>query len=481
MVACISPALQNLAETVKTLRYAQSAKKIKNKPVINLDPREEMLYMLKREIQSLKRENELLKSSIFSDPRYQELLDFISQGKHLVDLPEISRGPQGKTNILYKGSTKEINLSEDNNTSGFDKSFNSSGGFEKSSRASASNQSSLEKYRKNRTFTPGLAETKEVSNTWRSGRSISRNNTRGRQSRRSTSSRDRSASASTRASVASRASATSRSSIASRADSVDRRTLSSAVSRTESIHRPSAAPKKSIMKRELSGRFDYNMVPDLNLKLRKNAEISKVSKGHKEQTIISNSEDDSSHDEKSGQTTRKKSNKSPDVHDADNHIKNKEKSRDSKDDDEILKKMGKDHHKKHKAIEIEQGDSELVTEKSKKEKSKDDDKRSQSTKKVKEQDKSVKTDQVNTTIEPKKKKSKAPDEPQEETEPPKKDTIKDEDKKRKDGKKKSLVRKESELIGTESDNHSNLPDIVKLKKKTMKDVIALDEEIKRMS
>ena len=38
MVACISPADSNLEETISTLRYADRARKIKNKPIINQDP-----------------------------------------------------------------------------------------------------------------------------------------------------------------------------------------------------------------------------------------------------------------------------------------------------------------------------------------------------------------------------------------------------------------------------------------------------------
>ena len=38
MIACISPADSNTEETLGTLRYADRARKIKNKPVINRDP-----------------------------------------------------------------------------------------------------------------------------------------------------------------------------------------------------------------------------------------------------------------------------------------------------------------------------------------------------------------------------------------------------------------------------------------------------------
>ncbi len=38
MVACVSPADSNMEETLSTLRYADRARKIKNKPVVNRDP-----------------------------------------------------------------------------------------------------------------------------------------------------------------------------------------------------------------------------------------------------------------------------------------------------------------------------------------------------------------------------------------------------------------------------------------------------------
>uniref|UniRef100_A0A8C9VBB8 Kinesin family member 4 n=1 Tax=Scleropages formosus TaxID=113540 RepID=A0A8C9VBB8_SCLFO len=38
MIACVSPADSNVEETINTLRYADRARKIKNKPVVNVDP-----------------------------------------------------------------------------------------------------------------------------------------------------------------------------------------------------------------------------------------------------------------------------------------------------------------------------------------------------------------------------------------------------------------------------------------------------------
>ena len=55
MVAAISPADYNFDETMSTLRYANRAKNIKNKPKINEDPKDTMLREFKEEIERLRR------------------------------------------------------------------------------------------------------------------------------------------------------------------------------------------------------------------------------------------------------------------------------------------------------------------------------------------------------------------------------------------------------------------------------------------
>merc|ERR1712141_342331 len=54
VVACLSPADNNYDETLSTLRYANRAKNIKNKPKINEDPKDAMLREYQDEIQKLK-------------------------------------------------------------------------------------------------------------------------------------------------------------------------------------------------------------------------------------------------------------------------------------------------------------------------------------------------------------------------------------------------------------------------------------------
>lgn len=54
MIACVSPADYNVAETLSTLRYADRARKIKNKPIVNQDPHAAEINHLKSIIQKLR-------------------------------------------------------------------------------------------------------------------------------------------------------------------------------------------------------------------------------------------------------------------------------------------------------------------------------------------------------------------------------------------------------------------------------------------
>ena len=54
MIAAISPADYNYEETLTTLRYANRAKNIKNKPRVNQDPKDALLKQYEDEIKKLK-------------------------------------------------------------------------------------------------------------------------------------------------------------------------------------------------------------------------------------------------------------------------------------------------------------------------------------------------------------------------------------------------------------------------------------------
>ncbi|XP_033227656.1 chromosome-associated kinesin KIF4 [Belonocnema kinseyi] len=75
MIACVSPADYNLDETLSTLRYADRARKIKNKPVINQDPQVAEINRLKKVIQDLKssRLSQEIQGLVSCPPEHQEL------------------------------------------------------------------------------------------------------------------------------------------------------------------------------------------------------------------------------------------------------------------------------------------------------------------------------------------------------------------------------------------------------------------------
>lgn len=56
MVACVSPADYNIEETLSTLRYADRARKIKNKPIVNQDPKSAEINRLNKLVQQLRLE-----------------------------------------------------------------------------------------------------------------------------------------------------------------------------------------------------------------------------------------------------------------------------------------------------------------------------------------------------------------------------------------------------------------------------------------
>ncbi|XP_074644336.1 chromosome-associated kinesin KIF4A-like [Tubulanus polymorphus] len=57
MIACVSPADNNMEETLNTLRYADRARKIKNKPVVNRDPQAAEILRLRQLVQELQMRN----------------------------------------------------------------------------------------------------------------------------------------------------------------------------------------------------------------------------------------------------------------------------------------------------------------------------------------------------------------------------------------------------------------------------------------
>eukprot|EP00495_Collosphaeridae_sp_1-RS-2012_P007805 TRINITY_DN7583_c0_g1_i1.p1 TRINITY_DN7583_c0_g1~~TRINITY_DN7583_c0_g1_i1.p1 ORF type:complete len:120 (-),score=18.31 TRINITY_DN7583_c0_g1_i1:120-479(-) len=66
MIACISPADNNYDETLSTLRYANRAKNIKNKPRVNEDPKDALLRQYQEELTALR---QMLQDAGFEVPK----------------------------------------------------------------------------------------------------------------------------------------------------------------------------------------------------------------------------------------------------------------------------------------------------------------------------------------------------------------------------------------------------------------------------
>lgn len=50
MFCCVSPSEDSLGETLNSLKYADRARAIKNKPIINRDNRGDVVHALKKEV-----------------------------------------------------------------------------------------------------------------------------------------------------------------------------------------------------------------------------------------------------------------------------------------------------------------------------------------------------------------------------------------------------------------------------------------------
>lgn len=64
MVACVSPSSVYFDETLSTLNYATRTMNIKNKPVIQMEEKDQIIYGLIRERDLLRLENQYLREQI---------------------------------------------------------------------------------------------------------------------------------------------------------------------------------------------------------------------------------------------------------------------------------------------------------------------------------------------------------------------------------------------------------------------------------
>lgn len=93
MIACVSPADDNYDETLSTLRYANRAKNIQNRPIINQDPKDAMLREYQKEIERL---SQMVDQQKFVT--HSEVKNAIS-GQYLTSLQHISLITRLATNL----------------------------------------------------------------------------------------------------------------------------------------------------------------------------------------------------------------------------------------------------------------------------------------------------------------------------------------------------------------------------------------------
>ncbi|XP_031560241.1 kinesin-like protein KIF12 [Actinia tenebrosa] len=123
MIACISPSSYLISDTLNTLRYAHRAKKIKNKPVVQMDPKEKLIISLKREIKLLRTENNYFRQQLglpSSDSQTTVTSDTDQNGNKIDNNNSSSKQPsiKKKTNSLLVKDDERNKLTTANLTAG---------------------------------------------------------------------------------------------------------------------------------------------------------------------------------------------------------------------------------------------------------------------------------------------------------------------------------------------------------------------------
>lgn len=93
MIACASPSETYFDETLSTLNYAARTMNIRNKPVIQMDQKDQIIHEIQAEIEELRRENVYLRE------QYQR----VSKGLP-IKMPELGQQMLGKTTMRMEGS-----------------------------------------------------------------------------------------------------------------------------------------------------------------------------------------------------------------------------------------------------------------------------------------------------------------------------------------------------------------------------------------
>jgi kinesin family protein 4/21/27 len=110
MIACVSPADYNLEETLSTLRYADRARKIKNKPIVNQDPRAAEIARLKQQNQEIRLELLAQVGNRGCPPEHknleQDVANLVTKNRILSE--ELNNALSASTNLFERALMAEI-------------------------------------------------------------------------------------------------------------------------------------------------------------------------------------------------------------------------------------------------------------------------------------------------------------------------------------------------------------------------------------
>lgn len=81
LLACVTPSSYNASESLNTLRYASRAKQIHTNPVVIYDPREKIIFSMKKELEILRNENQYLRRKLDFPSKSDSLVHNVSKLK----------------------------------------------------------------------------------------------------------------------------------------------------------------------------------------------------------------------------------------------------------------------------------------------------------------------------------------------------------------------------------------------------------------
>eukprot|EP00798_Chlamydomonas_sp_ICE-L_P008275 gene8275-1544_t len=114
MIACVSPADINYEESLNTLRYADRARHIRNKPTVNRDPVAAQVAALQQQVSHLRSENTALKKALaaeggsvsFEQPEADQQWQLLDQMRHETSALELD---DARLKVQMESMAEEVN------------------------------------------------------------------------------------------------------------------------------------------------------------------------------------------------------------------------------------------------------------------------------------------------------------------------------------------------------------------------------------